>query len=175
MSDAAARERQSNNNYTFMEPNQNQVARAGQPRKVDIDQMPDGSRNTQRSEQQSAGGRAANNLPMLSREQRGVETERAPATASRRSRAAKPRDKQEDDEAAAAEPETVNVSGHRFRRQGGAWVDVKYNTSMRSTGVRRGTDGFRALVADIPEVGRIAEQLAGEVVVVVKGRAYRIR
>jgi hypothetical protein len=41
--------------------------------------------------------------------------------------------------------------------------------------VRRGTDAYRALVADIPELGRIAEQLPGEIVVVVKGRAYRIR
>jgi hypothetical protein len=46
---------------------------------------------------------------------------------------------------------------------------------MRSTGVRRGSEGYRALVADIPELGRIAEQLKGEIVVVIKGRAYRIR
>ena len=46
---------------------------------------------------------------------------------------------------------------------------------MTSTGVRRGTDAYRALVADIPEVGRVAEQLGGEVVVVVHGHAYRIR
>jgi hypothetical protein len=43
------------------------------------------------------------------------------------------------------------------------------------TAVRRGTEGYRALVADIPELGRIAEQLGGEVITVVKGRAYRIR
>jgi 3-hydroxyisobutyrate dehydrogenase-like beta-hydroxyacid dehydrogenase len=46
---------------------------------------------------------------------------------------------------------------------------------MRSTGVRRGTEAFRALVADVPAVGRVAEALSGEVVVVVGGRAYRIR
>jgi hypothetical protein len=46
---------------------------------------------------------------------------------------------------------------------------------MSSTGVRRGTEAFRALVADIPEIGRIAEQFSGEVVVVLHGRAYRIR
>jgi hypothetical protein len=46
---------------------------------------------------------------------------------------------------------------------------------MPSTGVRRGSEAFRALVADIPVIGRVAEQIGGEVVVVVSGRAYRIR
>jgi hypothetical protein len=46
---------------------------------------------------------------------------------------------------------------------------------MRSTGVRRGSEAFRALVADVPVVGRVAEQIPGEVIVVVKGHAYRIR
>ena len=71
--------------------------------------------------------------------------------------------------------ESHAVAGHRFRRERGAWVDVNYKQSMSSTGVRRGTDAYRALVADIPEIGRIAEHLGGEVIVVVKGRAYRIR
>jgi hypothetical protein len=71
--------------------------------------------------------------------------------------------------------ETRAAAGHRFRREGSAWVDVNYKPSMRSTGVRRGTEAFRALVADVPVVGRVAEQIAGEVVVVVGGRAYRIR
>lgn len=65
--------------------------------------------------------------------------------------------------------------GHRFRREGGAWVDVNFKSSMPQTGVRRGTEAFRALVADIPEVGRVAEQVNGEVVVVIRGHAYRIR
>ncbi|MCA1591429.1 MAG: hypothetical protein LC754_01990 [Acidobacteria bacterium] len=73
------------------------------------------------------------------------------------------------------EAATRKVSGHRFRQQRGAWVDVNYNSSMAMTGVRRDTEGYRALVADIPELGRIAEQLGGEIIVVVKGRAYRIR
>ncbi|HYE14008.1 MAG TPA: hypothetical protein VD968_06165 [Pyrinomonadaceae bacterium] len=74
-----------------------------------------------------------------------------------------------------AREETRVAAGHRFRRQGGAWVDVNYKPSMSSTGVRRGTEAFRALVADIPEIGRVAEQISGEVIVVVSGRAYRIR
>jgi hypothetical protein len=52
---------------------------------------------------------------------------------------------------------------------------VNYKSSMSSTGVRRGTEPFRALVADVPEVGRVAEAISGEVIVVVRGRAYRIR
>jgi hypothetical protein len=46
---------------------------------------------------------------------------------------------------------------------------------MSMTGVARGSDAYRALVADIPEIGRIASSLGGEVIVVVKGRAYRVR
>lgn len=77
-----------------------------------------------------------------------------------------------DDESGA---ETRTVAGRRFRRQGGAWVDVNYRPAMAMTGVRRGTEGYRALVADHPELGRIAEQLGGEVIAVIGGRAYRIR
>lgn len=172
--EAAARERQSDNSFTYNQ-SQNQAARGGQPRKVDIDQSPDGSRDAQRSESRHGAGRAANNpLPMLSR-RAGDENDRAAATASRRARPARPRDKREDEEP-TAEAETRSVSNHRFRREGGVWVDVKYSNSLPTTGVRRGSDTYRALVADIPELGRIAEQFAGEtVVVVVKGRAYRIR
>jgi hypothetical protein len=71
--------------------------------------------------------------------------------------------------------ESRAVAGHRFRRERGAWVDVNYKSTMSSTGVRRGTDEYRSLVAGTPEIGRVAEQLGGEVIIVVKGRAYRIR
>ncbi|HEV7892587.1 MAG TPA: hypothetical protein VGP08_18380 [Pyrinomonadaceae bacterium] len=71
--------------------------------------------------------------------------------------------------------ESRSVAGHRFRRERGAWVDVNYKSTMSSMGVRRGTDAYRALVADNPEIGRVAEQLGGEVLVVIRGRAYRIR
>lgn len=71
--------------------------------------------------------------------------------------------------------ESRSVAGHRFRRERGAWVDVNYKSKMSSTGVGRGTEQYRALVADHPEIGRVAEQLGGEVIVVIKGRAYHIR
>ena len=75
----------------------------------------------------------------------------------------------------ATEAQTRTVASRRFRRQGGAWVDTAYNSSMATTNVRRNSEQYRALVADEPELGRIADQLGGEVVVVWKGRAYRIR
>ncbi len=71
--------------------------------------------------------------------------------------------------------EERNVGGRRFRRTGGAWVDVNYKPDMSSTGVRRGTEPYRALVADHPEIDRAAQQLSGEFVIVIRGRAYRVK
>ena len=78
--------------------------------------------------------------------------------------------KAKDDEA-----ETRTVSGRRFRRQGGVWIDTGYQSSMATTTVARDSEQFRALVADEGGIRAIASQLPGEVVVVWKGRAYRIR
>jgi hypothetical protein len=69
-------------------------------------------------------------------------------------------------------PETRSAGGHKFRRQGNAWVDSKFKSSMSITNVARGSDAFRALD---PVVRSMAEQLGGEVIVVSKGKAYRIR
>jgi anti-sigma factor RsiW len=155
---------------------QQEKQRSNQLRNLDV-QTPDGSRN-----QRAAGNNMSNNSAGVGaglaaatpREDRD-KAERGGAPASRRARSSgESRAKEGDDEAGRSE-ETRSAAGHRFRREGGAWVDVKYKPSMPSTGVRRGTDSYRALVADIPEVGRVAEQLGGEVVVVIKGRAYRIR
>jgi hypothetical protein len=71
--------------------------------------------------------------------------------------------------------ETRKVAGRKFRRQGDSWIDAAYNSSQAATVVRRNSEQYRALVADEPEIGRIANALGGEVVVVWKGRAYRIR
>lgn len=73
------------------------------------------------------------------------------------------------------ETETRAVSGRRFRRQGNAWVDTAYDSSRGTTNVGRGSEQFRALIADEPGLRAIAQQLGGEVVVVWKNRAYRIR
>ncbi|PYS78525.1 MAG: hypothetical protein DMF66_06120 [Acidobacteria bacterium] len=142
---------------------------------------PDDSRNQKRSVTNNASGGASNNgarsgaLASAPREDRDKTQRSTTAPASRHARSAGgSRAQTEEDEAVRSE-ETRNAAGHRFRREGGAWVDVNYKPSMPSTGVRRGTDAYRALVADIPEIAHVAEQLGGEVVVVIRGRAYRIR
>jgi hypothetical protein len=71
--------------------------------------------------------------------------------------------------------ETRTVAGRTFRRQGNAWFDTSYRAGQSYTTVRRNSEQFRALVADEPQLRRIADALGGEVTVVWKGRAYRIR
>jgi hypothetical protein len=71
--------------------------------------------------------------------------------------------------------EMRSVSGKRFRREGNVWVDSSYTSSRATINVTRGSEQFRALVADEPEIRAIANQLTGEVIVVWKGKAYRIR
>lgn len=72
--------------------------------------------------------------------------------------------------------ETRTIAGRRFRRQGGgAWVDTAYQPAQATVNVRRGSEQFRALVADTPELRSIANAFSGEVIVVWQGRAYRIR
>jgi hypothetical protein len=73
------------------------------------------------------------------------------------------------------EVELRTVSGRRFRRQRGVWIDTAYHPSTATTNVVRGSEQFRALAADEPGIRSIAAQLPGEVIVVWKGRAYRIR
>lgn len=158
------------------EQSQQVAKRANQARGVEA-QTPDGSRAQKRGgvvegASNSAGGSLASNAP---RAERGRSGAGAGATASRRGRQTEDRRERGEDDKAARDEEMRAAAGHRFRREGGAWIDVNYKSSMPSTGVRRGTEAFRALVADIPELGRVAEQVSGEVVVVVKGRAYRIR
>lgn len=69
--------------------------------------------------------------------------------------------------------ETRQVGGRQFRRQGSSWVDTAYKSSRSLTSVARGSEQYRALVADEPGLRAIAEQLGGEVIVVWKSRAYR--
>lgn len=71
--------------------------------------------------------------------------------------------------------ETRTVSGRRFRKERGIWTDTAYDSPTATVNVARNSEQFRALVADEPEIKKIAEQLDGEVIVVWKGRAYRIR
>ena len=71
--------------------------------------------------------------------------------------------------------EVREVAGRRFRRQGQTWVDTAYDASRSAIGVARGSEQYRALIADEPGIRIVAEQLPGEVILVWKGRTYRIR
>lgn len=70
--------------------------------------------------------------------------------------------------------ETRSVGGRRFNKKGGVWIDTAYS-SQSTFNVTRGSEQYRALIADEPSIRTIAEQLDGEVIVVWKGRAYHIR
>ena len=70
--------------------------------------------------------------------------------------------------------ESVTVAGREFRKRGDIWVDTAY-TIQAATNVARGSEQYRALVADEPGIHTIAEALKIEFIVVWKGRAYRIR
>ena len=65
-----------------------------------------------------------------------------------------------------------SVGGRKFERQGNAWVDKKFKTSMSVRNIARGSDEFGALDSGLRS---IAQQLNGEIVVVWKGKAYRIK
>jgi hypothetical protein len=81
----------------------------------------------------------------------------------------------EDKKNKASDVETRTISGKRFTRGGNAWVDTAYESSRATINVARGSEQFRALVADEPGLGAIAQQLNGVVIVVWKNRAYRIQ
>ena len=67
------------------------------------------------------------------------------------------------------------VAGRRFRKQSGMWVDTEYSSGNKISEIARGSERFRSLVADEPEIKRIADELDGVVIVVWKDRTYRIR
>ena len=71
--------------------------------------------------------------------------------------------------------DTRTVAGRRFRKHGGVWVDTAYDSSKDAVTLSRGSEQYRALVADEPSIKTIADQLEGEIIVVWKGHTYRIR
>ena len=70
--------------------------------------------------------------------------------------------------------ETRSVAGRRFRKQRGIWIDTAYGGAA-TVNLTRGSEQYRALVADEPDIKTIAEQLDGQIIVVWKSRTYRIR
>ena len=88
--------------------------------------------------------------------------------------------RQRDDDAVGTDKdnknaETKTVAGRRFRKQDGVWVDTAYSSARNAVNVTRGSEQYRALIADEPGIKIIAEQLDGEIIVVWKGHTYRIR
>jgi hypothetical protein len=75
----------------------------------------------------------------------------------------------------SAQLTTRTVAGRHFRRVNNTWVDTAYDSALHTTTLSRGSEQYRALVGDEPGLRTIAEQLDGEVIVVWKGRAYKIR
>ena len=97
------------------------------------------------------------------------------AAANETTRADDAEEKRERNLADKDQTETISVAGRRFRKTGSVWIDVAYNSSQGTTNVTRGSEQYRALIADEPGIRTIAEQLKGEVIVVWKGHVYRIR
>lgn len=114
----------------------------------------------ERGPNRSAAPRAAG-APLATQRVEGRMSESGPSAQSKKDK--------------AGEVETRTVSGRRFARAGNAWVDTAYESSRATIKVARGSEQFRALVADEPDLGAIAEQLNGVVIVVWKNRVYRIQ
>jgi hypothetical protein len=126
-------------------------------------------KNQPRDETGRHGPSRSNTVVTGNRQAAGLMTERGEAKAKSR------RDSDDARKAADDEGETRTVSGKRFRRQGNAWIDTAYDSSRGTTNVSRGSEQFRALVADEPGIRTIAEKLDGLIIVVWNGRAYRIQ
>jgi hypothetical protein len=98
---------------------------------------------------------------------------RRPSVARKSVPASEATERERKEPAKEAPPETQSVGGRRFQRRGNAWVDTSYNSSRPTTNIHRGSEQYRALVADEPGLRTITQQLGGEVIVVWKSRAYR--
>jgi outer membrane biosynthesis protein TonB len=71
--------------------------------------------------------------------------------------------------------ETKTVAGRHFRKRGKVWIDTAYDSSRTVLTFTRGSEGYRSLVADEPAIKTIADELDGDIIVVWKGRTYRIQ
>jgi len=149
---------------------QDDVALAAQKQRESVTAAPGAAAGTVSSRRARGGETAASGSGVATdsarnETQKSQAGKRAPATVGRAMR-----DGADEDSAG----ETRSVAGKRFRRQKGVWVDTAYNSSRSPLRVRRGTEQYRALVADEPVIGTVSTSLAGDVIVVVKGRAYHI-
>jgi hypothetical protein len=122
--------------------------------------------------------RTGSDQPVTKEESKDVATTRKrsePRTATLAGRPAAGERQEEPKSDKAAPPEeadTRTVGGRKFQRQGNAWIDVKLKSSMSMKTISRGSDEFEKLDAGLRS---ISQQFSGPVVVVWKGKAYRIQ
>jgi hypothetical protein len=168
---------------------QDQIASAANTRNVESEQR-EGTNDARRSAR-ARSGRAANandsrsdarvtdeslaSAPSAPVAPRAAAKPQGARSGENTSNAAGGSAQQDESPRAQAAAETRSIANRKFRRQGRAWVDTAYSSTQAVTIVRRNSEQYRALVADEPELRRIADALGGEVTVVWKGRAYRIR
>ncbi len=167
------------------------VATASGPRKSesssDKNKVMDRSRSGEMSKDRRAEddlSRTAVNQPTASNTRAADETTSAPkrdvdkpaATGRSANESRVENAKKQSGESAGAKSEetseTRSVGGRKFRRQGNAWIDTKFKSSMTLKNVSRGSSEFAALDSGLRS---IAQQLGGEVIVVWKSKAYLIR
>ncbi|MBV9960348.1 MAG: zf-HC2 domain-containing protein [Acidobacteria bacterium] len=134
---------------------------------------PKSAKTTGTPENKTEFGKSVSADAVASRRARGAqEAERKDASPSAGA-AMDERAGSREDRPASKPDEKRSVSGRQFVRRGGAWTDTAYR-GQATTNVRRGSDQYRALVADEPGLRAIADQFSGEVIIVWNGRAYRI-
>ena len=85
------------------------------------------------------------------------------------------RDREEARDEKDSSAEIRSVAGRRFRKHDGVWIDTAYDQSRAITTYHRDSESYRSLIADEPAIKTIADQLDGEIIVVWKGRTYRIQ
>jgi len=122
--------------------------------------------------------RTSNDQPVAKEENKNTTAARQrsePGTASLAGRPAAGERQEEpksDKSGPPEEADTRSVGGRKFKRQGNAWIDVKLKSSMSIKTISRGSDEFEKLDAGLRS---ISQQFGGPVVVVWKGKAYRIQ
>lgn len=138
--------------------------RSDSPRKSEADKQGDNKKGETQTEKESdearASGAAAEDAPAKGRDDDGkkAKTEKSVRGVY----------------GSVDQRETRSVGDRHFQRRNGIWVDTAFNSSLSVTPVSRGSEQYRALVADEPGIDTIAKQLSGEIFLVWKGRGYRI-
>ena len=121
-----------------------------------------------------ATARNVSELPVQNRNYGQLQKLRPGVASAGRANSEKDAAEKEETKKEEAATEKRSVAGRTFKKERGIWIDTAYDSSTRTMSLPRGSERFRSVVADEPAINTIAEQLDGEVIVVWKGRAYRI-